>query len=73
MVDKKEYIQIANEFTCIQLRKIHTRNGEMLEIDCKKNDEKIILDAMQLESLTLLKPEDFSKIFEMHFGVKDSF
>ena len=68
----EERIQIANEFTTIHVRKIRTKNGEMLEIESHKSDAKIILDAMQLESLTLLKPEHFSKFFEIHFGVDNS-
>lgn len=68
-----ERIQIANEFTFIQLKKVTTKNGEMLEIESKKNGRKITLDAMQLESLTLLEPEHFSKFFEIVFGVNDPF
>jgi hypothetical protein len=67
----KDYIQIANEFSCVHVRKVSTRNGERLEIDCKKSNHKILLDAMQLEAITLLKPEHFSKIFEMDFGVEE--
>jgi hypothetical protein len=73
MKENDDFIQIANEFTCVHVRKINTKNGEMLEIESKKNDGKITLDAMQLESLTLLSPEHFSKFFEIHFGLDDTF
>ncbi|ETI70500.1 hypothetical protein [Neobacillus vireti] len=73
MTENDDLIQIANEFTCIHVRKIQTKNGELLEIESKKNDGKITLDAMQLESLTVLKPEHFSKFFEIHFGLDDTF
>ncbi|MEH7113184.1 hypothetical protein V7124_12465 [Neobacillus niacini] len=72
MNENDDYLQVANEFTCVHVRKIHTKNGEMIEIESKKNDGKITLDAMQLESLTLLSPEHFSKFFEIHFGLDDS-
>ena len=65
-------IRVANEFAYVELRKIETSNGELLEIEDKKNNRKIILDAMQLESLTLMRPEDFSFFFETHYGVNDS-
>lgn len=72
MPEHNDYFQIANEFTCIHVRKIQTKNGEMLEIESKKNHVKITLDAMQLESLALLQPEHFSKFFELHFGIEDA-
>lgn len=73
MEKKDKFIQIANEFTCVHVRKVQTKNGELLEIESKKNNGKITLDAMQLESLTLLTPEHFSKFFEIHFGLDDAF
>ena len=72
MPNQNQSIQVANEFTYIQVQKVKTKNGEVLEIESLKNHNKITLDAMQLEALTLLKPEDFSKFFEIHYGVYDS-
>jgi hypothetical protein len=66
-----EEIKIANEFAFVELRKVETSHGALLEIEDKKNDRKILLDAMQLESLTLMRPEDFSFFFETHYGVND--
>ena len=57
-------LQIANEFTTVHIRKVYTRNGERLEIESKKDDTKIHLDAMQLEGLTTETPEYFSKLLE---------
>jgi hypothetical protein len=64
----KDYIQIANEFTTVQVRKVYTRNGERLEIESKKLGFVIRLDAMQLESLTWQQPELFSKLLETPLG-----
>jgi len=61
-----ESIKIANEFTVVTVRKVYTRNGERLEIECKKTGRIIQLDAMQLEALTLAKPDDFTRLFEKH-------
>ncbi len=72
MQEDQDFIQIANEFTCVHVRKVRTKNGELLQIESKKSDDKILLDPMQLESLALLKPEHFSKFFELHFGIDDS-
>ena len=73
MSNNCDHIQIGNEFSFIEVVKVYTKNGEFLEIESKKNGGKITLDAMQLESLTLLKPEHFSKFFEQHFGVEEDF
>lgn len=69
MSEQDQYLQIGNEFTCIRVRKKHSKNGEFLEIESIKNHSKITLDAMQLESLALLKPEHFSEFFELNFGI----
>lgn len=71
MSSSNDFIQIGNEFTVIHVRKLKTNNGEFLEIDSKKSDQKIRLDAMQLESLSLLEPHHFSEFFEIKFGIKD--
>ncbi|HHW36998.1 MAG TPA: dihydrodiol dehydrogenase [Bacillales bacterium] len=72
MTNQNQCLQVANEFTFIEISKKVTNNGEVLEIESKKSQRKISLDAMQLEALTLLKPEDFSKFFEIHYGSNGS-
>lgn len=62
--DQQEIIQIANEFTTIHVRKVFTRNGERLEIESKKYGFKVQLDTMQLEILTMQKPDIYSKLLE---------
>lgn len=64
--DQGNRIRIANEFTTVYVRKVLTRNGERLEIEAVKNGLKIHLDAMQLEALTLQKPELYSKLIEQN-------
>lgn len=59
---------IANEFTGVTMRKVLTRNGERLEIVTIKTGNRILLDAMQLEILTTLRPEKFNELFARHLG-----
>jgi DNA polymerase I-like protein with 3'-5' exonuclease and polymerase domains len=63
-----DYIEIANEFAVARVRKVHTRNGERLEISAPKQESKILLDPLQLESLTWQTPETFAKFLTEPFG-----
>jgi hypothetical protein len=62
------YIEIANEFALARVRKVRTRNGERLEISAPKQDSKILLDPLQLESLTWQTPETFAEFLTEPFG-----
>ncbi len=62
------YIEIANEFALARVRKVHTRNGERLEISAPKQDSKILLDPLELESLTWQTPEVFAGFLTTPFG-----
>lgn len=62
------YIEIANEFALARVRKVHTRNGERLEISAPKQDQKILLDPLELESLTWQTPELFAKLLTTPVG-----
>jgi len=68
--DKMEdgYIEIANEFSLARVRKIRTRNGERLEISAPKQHSKILLDPLELESLTWQTPEVFAEFLATPFG-----
>lgn len=54
-----EPVQIANEFTAVQVRKVHTRNGERLEVVCLRNGTRSLLDPMQLEIIAAQPHEVF--------------
>ena len=62
------YIEIANEFALARVRKVRTRNGERLEISAPKQESKILLDPLQLESLTWQTPETFAEFLTEPFG-----
>lgn len=59
---------VANEFTSVRVRKVHTRNGEVLEISSLRVDHTVRLDALVLESLTWRSDEDLAKGLETPFG-----
>lgn len=66
--DSGTSIQISNEFATIRLRKVHTRNGERLEIVAPRRGLRILLDAVELESLTWQTPETFSGFLRASIG-----
>lgn len=61
-------IQIANEFTLIEVREVRTRNGERLQIRSPRMGHTIELDPLELESLTWQTTETFSRMLEQPFG-----
>lgn len=61
-------LRISNEFTSVTLRKVMTRNGEVLEISSAQVDRTVRLDALVLESLTWRSEEELSKGLETPFG-----
>ena len=61
-------LTITNEFTSVRVRKLHTRNGEVLEIQSLRVDHSVRLDALVLESLTWRSDKDLAKGLETPFG-----
>lgn len=66
-----EPIGIANEFTGVVVKKVLTRNGERLELTTPKSGYRVLLDAMQLEIVSTLKPEDFTELIARKLGSHD--
>ncbi|WP_230206503.1 hypothetical protein [Microbacterium gorillae] len=66
-----EYIDIANEFAHVLVRKIYTRNGERLEIIAPHLEKQIRLDPLELEALTWQTTATFSRMLEEPFGTAD--
>jgi hypothetical protein len=56
---REETIQIANEFSVVHLRKVHTPNGERLEIESPRRGRLIRLDPLELESIACHDDESF--------------
>ena len=57
-------IEIANEFAYVHVRKVRTRNGERLEIRSPRRETLIRLDPMELEAISGLDPESFTRLLE---------
>jgi hypothetical protein len=63
-----EYLHLANEFAEVLVRRVNTRNGVRLEIVAPKLERRILLDPVELESLTWQTPETFSSFLRTPFG-----
>lgn len=59
---------IANEFAEVEVRKVATGNGARLEIRSNRLGRALLLDAVQLESLTWQEPALFSELLHDPFG-----
>ncbi|MEH7249266.1 dihydrodiol dehydrogenase [Neobacillus niacini] len=59
---------VANEFARIHIKKIETINGMQLEINSPRLGYKIVLDPLELESLTWQHKDLFTKLLETPFG-----
>jgi hypothetical protein len=72
-----EEFSIINEFGAVHIRKIHTRNGERLEISAPRMGYSVRLDALELEALSWQTEEFFSALLETPLGpegeAKDEF
>jgi hypothetical protein len=51
LLRREDSVEIANEFAFVRVRKVHTRNGERLEIEAPRRDTLIRLDPLELESI----------------------
>lgn len=71
IVFTEEWDGIGNEFTGVRYRKVHTRNGERLQLHVPKHGYNILLDPMQLEIIAVQQPEVFSELHARQLGVMD--
>lgn len=56
---REDTIEIANEFSVVHVRKVHTPNGERLEIESPRRGRLIRLDPLELESIACHDDESF--------------
>jgi len=59
LLRREEPIEIANEFAYVHVRKVHTRNGERLEISSPRRGSLIRLDPLELEAIACKDDESF--------------
>jgi len=65
------WLTIGNEFTSVRVRRRATRNGERLEISSPNLSRSILLDALELESLTWQDASSFSRLLATPFGPEE--
>jgi hypothetical protein len=56
---REEPVEIANEFAIVRVSKVHTPNGERLEIEAPRRGRLIRLDPLELESIACHDDESF--------------
>lgn len=66
--DDDPTLELANEFSLVRVRRVHTHNGVRLEIAAPRLGQSIRLDPLELESLTWQSHELFSELLETPFG-----
>jgi len=66
-----EPLTLSNEFTTVQVRKVRTRNGERLEISAPRLGYTILLDPLELESLTWQDVHTFSRLLQTPYGPEE--
>jgi hypothetical protein len=66
-----EPIELRNEFASVTLEVVQTRNGERLRIFAPRSGKEILLDPVELESLTWQSHGLFSTFLEDPFGPDD--
>ncbi len=66
-----EEMMIVNEFAAVRVRKVHTPNGERLELYSLKQDRTVRIDALSLESLTWRSVWDIGAGLETPIGPED--
>ncbi|KPV46060.1 MULTISPECIES: hypothetical protein [Acidiplasma] len=63
-----ETIDITNEFATVTVKKVYTKNGTRLEISSPKLGSRIVLSAIELESLTWQDKSIFDKFLSDPYG-----
>ena len=61
-------MELRNEFASVVVERVETGNGERLRIYSPRVGREILLDPMELESLTWQSHELFTTFLEHPFG-----
>lgn len=74
VMDQERYVErvieipVANEFAQVVVSKVNTPNGERIEIESPKMENRIRLDPLELESLTWQDHDTFAEFLRTPFG-----
>ena len=66
-----DWLRATNEFTSVEVRAVRTRNGERIEVRSRKMDTSVLLDPLELESLTWQTHESLSRLLEHPYGPEE--
>lgn len=61
-------ILVANEFSDVVVNRVHTRNGQRLEIWSPRRGTRILLDAVALDCLSYQEPELITELLHRNPG-----
>lgn len=64
-------ITLSNEYAQVVIRKVRTRKGSRVEISSPKLGYRILLDPIQLESLTWQDESVFTEFLRTPYGPED--
>ena len=64
-------VELRNEFASVVVEVVATRNGERLRIASPRLEREILLDPVELESLTWQDHELFTSFLRTPFGPED--
>lgn len=70
-LEREELAVLSNEYATVVVNKVWTHNGVRLEIRSPKLHHHIIMDPLELESLSWQDKDVFSKFLETPFGPED--
>jgi len=65
---ESDYIEIANEFAYVKVRKVRTRNGVRLEIFSPKLNYRTYLDPLELESISWTSKKELHQLLRHPWG-----
>lgn len=64
-------MELSNEFASVTVELVQTRNGERLRISSPRLGREILLDPVELESLTWQDHELFTTFLRHPYGPED--
>lgn len=58
---EEQYTEISNDSASVRVRRVRMRNGSRLEIHSPGTDNRVLLDALLLESLSWQSPQELAE------------
>jgi hypothetical protein len=68
---RSKLTELSNEYATVELYEVRTQNGVRLELISPKLHHRIVLDPLELESLSWQEKDIFSEFLSTPFGPED--